>query len=174
MSAYGRPFSCRTALFLFSPPLSSVESVDLGALSSLLSPPAPSTRPVLLSSLLPVRVASRPRPCPTPPTEEGGEAAIGRENRGIRRGDAIGRRWLTGPRTPPRGNSPRSFLLFRQGQPYCCYYCLHLRHNASFMFIFPNWFCVKNTIIKCNFYSLTPISKASAPSGRDAANYTQK
>ena len=34
MSAYGRPFSCRTALFLFSPPLSSVESVDLGVLSS--------------------------------------------------------------------------------------------------------------------------------------------
>ena len=34
VSAYGRPFSCRTALFLFSPPLSSVESVDLGVLSS--------------------------------------------------------------------------------------------------------------------------------------------
>ena len=37
MSAYGRPFSCRTALFLFSPPLSPVESVDLGVLSSPLA-----------------------------------------------------------------------------------------------------------------------------------------
>ena len=37
VSAYGRPFSCRTALFLFSPPLSSVESVDLGVLSSPLA-----------------------------------------------------------------------------------------------------------------------------------------
>ena len=138
MSAYGRPFSCRTALFLFSPPLSSVESVDLGVLSSpLLSPPAPpSTRPVLLS----VRVASRPRPCPTPPTEEGGEAAIGRENRGIGRGDAIGRRWLTGPGTPPRVNLPRPFLLLRKGQPLCCYcasFCVIMRPSCLY---FPTGF----------------------------------
>ena len=101
------------------------------------SPPAPpSTRPVLLS----VRVASRPRPCPTPPTEEGGEAAIGRENRGIGRGDAIGRRWLTGPGTPPRVNLPRPFLLLRKGQPLCCYcasFCLIMRPSCLY---FPTGF----------------------------------
>ena len=124
-----RSFSCRTALFLFSPSLSSVESVDSGVLSSPLpsSPESPrlasprllrpSSRSALFCSVHRrgrERGASRPRrPCPTPPSgEEGGESHDWtREQR-----NAMGRRYWTARARGSRNNSEREFvpILIRQ------------------------------------------------------------
>ena len=140
MRAYGRRSA---ALFLFSPSLSSVELVGIG--SPLLSapplslPPAPFRASALSPSAsalplalfidrrVPPRLASRLRPCPTRPSEGEGRAAIGRENRGIQWGAAIGWRGPTGAGTTPTGNSSRS---------------CPSRKNVPLMLLFCPLFCV--------------------------------
>ena len=171
MSAYGRPFSCRTALFLFSPPLSPVESVDLGVLSS------PLARLLRLLPLVPSSSLSELRRGRDPARRLRRKKEV-RQRLDERTEESDGATRLDGDgsrdpehlreeiRPGPSCSSEKINLMF--------FLCLLLRHDASFIFIFPNWFCVKSSILDFNFYSLTPISKASAPSGRGAANYKQE
>ena len=70
-----------------------------------------------------------------------------------------------GTRNTPESKFAPALLALKKRSTFMLLLCLLLRHNASLMFIFPNWFCVKSTILDFIFYSFTPSSKAPAPSG---------